>query len=241
MPAHRARPLAVDRDPQQAMHLLLTGLAALIVTSILVLVGFFVIADKRREAASAAAPVLAPSTIGSRSADPQPLTRQEVFPSQQIELVAGASPYRITVTHVDTDCTRAATGELATLLAGNGCDQIVRATMTAPYGGYRVTAGIFNLADDAGAAEAAERAGSLIENGRGGFAAIGALGTFTPTTTPLAQAGWRSRGHYLLYCLISRPDGGVVADDDPYAGRITADLVEQYLSDKVIATRSRHA
>jgi hypothetical protein len=231
------------REPQQALQVLLTGMAALIITSILVLVGFFVIAEERRgqvSGSSAAPPMLSPAAIRSRTADPEPLTREEVFPSAEIRLVAGAAPYRVTVTHLDPDCARAATGELATLLTERGCNQIVRATMTAPYGDYRVTAGIFNLADDTGAAEAADRAGPLLEAGRGGFATIGALGSFTPAT-PLAQAGWRARGHFLLYCLISRPDGGLVDDDDPYADRITADLIEQYLTDDVIARRSRHA
>ncbi|AGL14469.1 hypothetical protein [Actinoplanes sp. N902-109] len=238
MPAHRAAP--PPREPEQALHVILTGLAALIVTSIVVLVGFFVVAEERRgqSGGSAAAPAyLAPAAINSRAADPQPLTRQEVFPTGEIRLVA-ATPYRVTGTHLDSDCARAATGELADLLTEHGCNQIVRATMTAPYGGYRVTAGIFNLTDDTGAAAAAERAGTLIETGRGGFATIDSAGSVPPATPP-AQAGWQARGHYLLFCLISRPDGGVVSDDDPYADRITADLIQQYLTDDVIALRSR--
>jgi len=235
--AHRA----VVLEPQ-TLQLVLTGLAALIVTSIVALIGFFVVAEHRREPSAVSSAVFEPDAISSRAADPAPLTRQEVFPAAEIRLVAGAMPYRVSVTHVDSDCAQATSGELSVMLAEHGCDQIVRATMTAPYGGYRVTAGIFNLADDLGAEASTVRAGDLIESGRGTFTPIGALGSFGDEPVgPLAQVNWRARGHFLVYCLVSRPDGRLVTDDDPYAGRITADIVDQYLVDQVVDARSRNA
>jgi hypothetical protein len=50
--------------------------------------------------------------------------------------------------------------------------------------------------------------------------------------------GWQSRGHYLLYSAVARPDGQLVADDDPYAAQITAELVQQYLGERVIGART---
>lgn len=241
-PAQHLNPEPPAHEPRQTLQLLLTGLAALILTSIVVLVGFFVVAEERRGhggGTSAAPPALSPSAISSRKADPAPLTRKEVFPSNEIRMVTGAAPYEVSVTHVDSDCSRATTGELDTLLLDHGCSQIVRAKMVAPYGDYQVTAGIFNLADDTGADEAASLAGQILETGRGGFTPIGSLGDFgDPSDLPLAQAGWQARGHFLLYCLISRPDGQLVTDDDPYARRITADMIDQYLADDIVAARS---
>jgi hypothetical protein len=229
------------REPQRAMQLLMRALAALILLAICCLSGFVVFADMRRghdAAAAGSAPGATPA-IGSRAIDPAPLRLEEVFPDTEIRLVSGAAPYRIGVTHIDTDCDIAATGDLGAVLEDHACSQVVRASMTAPYGGYQVTAGIFNLADEAGARLVGERAGQLVETGHGTFAAMSAGGPGTdPLRQPLAQVGWHERGHYLIYCVIVRPDGLVVRDDDPYARRITVDLVESYLGGRVIGKRN---
>jgi hypothetical protein len=141
------------------------------------------------------------------------------------------------MTHSDSECRIATTGELGALLDDHGCDQVIRARLTAPYGGYQVTTGIFNLADENGAARVSELTGTLVETGRGTFASLGGAAG-DPLTEPLAQVGWHSRGHYLLYCVIARPDGQLVTDDDPYSARITAELVEQYLGEQVIGGRT---
>jgi hypothetical protein len=60
----------------------------------------------------------------------------------------------------------------------------------------------------------------------------------TPQAEPLSQIGWRQRGHYLVYCVITRPDGSQVEADDPYARRITADLVDTYLSEEKLGARA---
>jgi hypothetical protein len=104
--------------------------------------------------------------------------------------------------------------------------------MTFALSGY---ASLFNLPDAAGAKAAGDDTGVLVESGRGSFAA---LGTGDVPVTPLSQVGWHDAGHYLLYCVISRPDGTLVADDDPYAEHITADLVEHYLAEDVLGKRS---
>ena len=99
--------------------------------------------------------------------------------------------------------------------------------MTAPYGGYQVTAGIFNLADEAGAAQVGGQVGALVETGGGSFAAMAAGSGPARIRRPRpVQVGWHDRGHYLVYCVITRPDGQPVAADDPYAAAITTDLLE---------------
>jgi hypothetical protein len=228
-----ARPLD-PHAPQQALQLVMSGLGVLIIASIVALSAFFVIADRLSDPIARSA---APAAVDSRATDAAPLTQREVFPGTEIRPASGAAPYQIVMTHIDTDCPTATTGELGALLDTYGCDQVVRAGLLAPYGGYRVTAGIFNLADARGAALAGEQIGTLVESGRGSFAAMGGLAS-DPLAEPLAQVGWRQHGHFLVYCVIARPDGGLVADDDRTAQRIAADLVEQYLPETVLGRRA---
>jgi hypothetical protein len=175
--------------------------------------------------------------LASRTVDADPLTVEEVFPDSDSVRPAGARPYRITLTHIDASCDTATTGSLGGLLAGHGCSQVVRAGLVAPYGDYRVTAGVFNLADAAGAADVDVVLRRLVETGDGSFATLPAA-RLGPDALPTAQIGWRTRGHYLLYCVINRPDDGVVAADDPYASRITVDLVDSYLGTTILGRRA---
>jgi hypothetical protein len=193
------------REPQQALQTLMRGLAALIVLAIVGLSAFFIIAEQRRGDGreSAATPGSEPG-IASRAVDAEPLTKREVFPEPAVRLAAGDTGYRVDLTHSDSVCRTATTGDLGALLDDYGCEHVVRARMLAPYGGYQVTAGVFG----------------------------------DPLGEPLAQVGWHSRGHYLLYCVIARPDGQLVTDDDPYAARITTELVERYLGEQVIGKRT---
>ena len=132
------------------------------------------------------------------------------------------------MTHIDTDCDIATTGALGQILAEHGCTQVVRAAMTAPYGGYGVTAGIFNLADESGTAQVGGQVRGLVR-------AVAAASRrwsagAAPGSDPQAEPGPRSagseRGHYLVFCVITRPDGNPSSRDDPYARRITTDLLE---------------
>jgi hypothetical protein len=244
MPAERIT-LRVPREPQRAMQRVTTGLGAVIVLSICGLITFFIVADERRgHAEPGTEPSAAtPWAISSRSVDPEPLRLADVFGAREIALSAGSEPYRVTMTHIDTDCDIATTGALGDLLTAHDCSQVVRAALIAPYGGYEVTAGVFNLADDAGVAEVGRRIRALVESGDGGFAAMaaGAAPGAAPRTVPEGQVGWHERGHYLIYCVIARPDGRVIGADDPYARRITADLLETYLGEQRIGARASAA
>ena len=223
---HRTPP-----SPDQAAQLLSRTLGVLIVLGLIAMVGLSMVTGGRH---GRPAPAADPDPLVSRVVDAVPLTVDEVFPDRASVRPAGAPAYRIAVTHSDADCGSATTGTLGSVLAGQGCVQVVRAGLVAPYHGYRVTAGLFNLADANGAAAVDGMLRRMIETGDGGLASLPA----DPDASPTAPVGWRVRGHYLLYCVITGSDGALVAGDDPDAQRITADLVDDYLGDTVLDRRA---
>jgi hypothetical protein len=228
-------------SPHRAAQALTKALATLIVVAVFGLIAFFIVADERRDDSPAATAAIDP--LASRLTDPAPLTLLEVFPdAAQIRPPTGAPAYALTMTHIDSQCSIATVGTLGALLTGHGCSQVVRASLTAPYGDYQVTAGLFNLADAAGASALDAQLRRLVETGEGSFAAMaaGQPGS-APAVPAAAQVGWHARGHYLLYCVITRPGGAVVPDDDPNAARITADLVDGYLDADILAKRGQAA
>ncbi len=218
-------------EPQRTAQWVTYGLAALIVLGLVIMIGVLIVSDDRPAPAAAVA-----EPLDSRADDPEPLTLPEVFPSAREVEAAGAS-YRVTMRHIDADCRTATTGALGQVLAEHGCNQVVRAVLSAPYGDYEVTTGVLNLTDAAGAADVDSRLRQLVETGDGGFAALSS----DPAAAATAQVGWHALGHYLLYCVITRPDGQVVSSDDPYAVRITAELVDGYLGESVLGRRASSA
>ncbi|RZU51972.1 hypothetical protein EV385_3812 [Krasilnikovia cinnamomea] len=232
---YRARPHPVRRGPR----LVLGGLGALVLAGVCGLSAFLIAADVRRgHGAPAAARQQVPvRDLGSRRVDAAPLSLDEVFPAPEAR--AGAVAYRVGMTHIDTDCGIAAVGLVGDLLDRYGCTQVVRAALTAPYGDYQVTAGIFNLPDEPSARWIADRARQFVAAGQGTFGAMaGGLPGTDPRVQPPALAGWDTRGHFLLYCVIVRPDGQPLRDDDPFARRITTDLLRSYLGDTVLGRRA---
>jgi hypothetical protein len=231
VPARRRAP----KQPHRAAHLLTKGLAALIVLGVTGMICFLIVADARRVPSAEAGTSAGGERLVSRSVDPAPLTLPEVFPDTGLVQPAG---YRIRMSNIDTRCRTATTGALGPVLEQHGCSQVVRAGLTAPYGDYQVTAGLFNLEDAAGASRVDDQVRRLVETDDGSFAM---LGTEAPGTEPAApataQVGWQASGHYLVYCVITRPDGELVTADDPNAARITADLVDGYLAGSVLGHR----
>ena len=220
--------------------MLVRGLAALIVLGLVAMTALFVVSGQHPGGADDSPSAVESGLLTARAADPAPLTIQEVFPDQSAVHPVDARSYQITMTHSDTDCRTATTGEMGSLLSGRGCSQVVRAGLVAPYGGYQVTAGLFNLDDATGAADVDGRLRHLIETGDGNFATLPA-GRTDPDAPPTSQVGWRARGHYLLYCVITRPGGALVAGDDPYAEQITTDLVDSYLGTTILGRRASTA
>jgi hypothetical protein len=229
VPAQRRR--RPPRAPQRTPHLVTKGLAALIILGVTGMIGFLILADARRgrSAEASVTPQAPGQRLGSRTVDPAPLTLAEVFPDGRTP-----APYRLGRTDAAPLCRVATTGMLGRVLEDHGCSQVVRAAMTTPYGDYQVTVGLFNLADAAGATEVDDQVRRLVETGDGSFAALGG----DPATADGAQVGWHAAGHYLVYSVVSHPGGEVVAGDDRVAARIATELVDRYLTDSVLGSRT---
>ncbi|MCO8275724.1 hypothetical protein M1L60_34605 [Actinoplanes sp. TRM 88003] len=209
-------------EPQRAILWLTQGIAGVILLGLALTIGFLVLASDRHQRQSVTTLAPAEPDLG------------QVFAGDEVRPAGATGAYRIELRHLDADCGTATTGRLGPVLVGRGCSQVVRAGLTAPYGGYQVTAGVFTLADAAGAAEVDDLVRGLVEGGEGGFSSFPA----GPGDASAAQVGWRTRGNFLLYCVITRPDGHVVPADDPYAARITAELVDTHLGESVLGGRA---
>jgi hypothetical protein len=234
----RPRPPRLEIEPERAAHWLTRGLATLIMLGIAGMIGFVALADSRRGGPAETVTIpAAADPLASRAGDATPLSASEVFPDEKQVSVSG-SPYPVSLINSDADCRTATTGTLGGLLGGLGCSQVVRAGMTTPAGDYAMTAGVFNLADAAGAASVSRALRQLVETDDGGFASmVVASPGADPATPPGGQVGWRTRGHYLLYCVLTRTDGQPVANDDRTAVKITSDLLDGYLSESVLGHR----
>jgi hypothetical protein len=197
------------------------------VLGIVVMMAVLIVADERRAPAPAdPATAETDQRLASRETDPAPLSETEVFP-------AGSAAYRTARSAVTADCALAATGALRFTLRRYGCSQAVRAALTVPYADYKVTAGVLNLDDAPGAAAAGAQVHTLVETGDGGFTSLD--GT---ETTPGTPVGWRTRGHYLMYCVITGPGGEPLPAADSQVRRITTELLDTHLSETVLSRRA---
>ncbi|SDT71176.1 hypothetical protein [Actinoplanes derwentensis] len=214
-------------EPHPTAHLLARGLAALIVLGIFVMVGILVVADEQRPSPGRTlASAEIDARIASRTVDPAALSTAEVFP-------AGSADFATTAREVTADCAVAATGALRTTLARYGCTQAVRAALTVGYADYRITAGMLNLPDTASATAVNDQVRALVETGDGGFADMS--GAATAAGTPVL---WRTRGHYVMYCVITGPAGALVPAGDPRVQRVTTELLDTHLHDRVLVRRA---
>ncbi|WP_430780462.1 hypothetical protein [Actinoplanes sp. G11-F43] len=223
----RATRRHLRREPHPTAHLLTRGLAGLIVLGIFVMLGVLFLADERRpEQGRTLASAEVDARIASRAVDPAPLTVDEVFPP-------GSAGFATASGEVTADCAVAVTGALRQTLARYGCSQAVRAALSVPYAGHRVTAGMLNLPDVAGADAVGAQIRDLVETGDGGFADL--TGAAATPGTPVL---WRTRGHYVMYLVITGPDGALVPATDPAVQRITAELLDTHLHDRVLVRRA---
>ncbi|GAB2625976.1 hypothetical protein Aab01nite_83900 [Paractinoplanes abujensis] len=198
-------------EPQRAVQWLTQGLAGVILLGLVMMVGLLVTGSDRRQQEPAGA---------------QPPALGDVFgPSDVLRPAGAAGAYRIEMRHFGRDCADATTGNLGGLLDRHGCSEVVRAGLISPYEGYQVTAGVFALADAGAAAAVNDLVREQVVGGLGGFRTLPA----TSGDPEAASVGWHVRDNLLLYCVITRPDGALVPDDDPYAKRITAEIVDNHL------------
>jgi hypothetical protein len=236
-------------DPGRVEHRPHRWIAALSVIGVIVLLAacglgsWFIFKDEKNGPESARSSATAgpkKRDISSRQVDPAPLTEAEVFPQNSIVAVAAEPPYLILKTQASPDCKTAATDELATLLAGAGCSEVVRATMKSPNEEYLITAGIFNLDTEKAAATAFDGVKPIVDGQKGRFAgmSVGAgTGTDAIVRAP-TQLGWNYRGHFIAFVVIARVDGKDFAADDQFPNQITYDIVETYLENGIIGNRA---
>lgn len=244
-PRH-ARPGTISellaRPQKRTWQAFTTGLGVLTLLAVCGLSSFLIVADERKgrdaQASGAAPPVVVLRDISSREADPAPLTLSEVFPGREVVVDPARPGYRVLLAKVDRQCTAAASGEIGALLTDLGCDQVVRATLRAPTGGYLVTAGIFNLDDAASATWAREKIKPMVNGGQGRFKGMPAGKDTAVIALASAHVGWQVRGHYLVYCVTARADGKAIRAGDPQAARILTDMLEVYLDRTVLERRA---
>ncbi|MEU4158786.1 hypothetical protein [Actinoplanes sp. NPDC026670] len=222
---HRRRSRRHLRREPLTTHLFTRGLAGLIVLGIVVMLGVLIVADDRRRPAQLASAEV-DARIATREVDPAPLRADEVFP-------AGITAFGVTRSDLTADCTLAAGGALRTTLQRYGCSQAVRAALTVPYADYRITAGMLNLPDTTSAMAVGDQVRYLVETGDGSFAEMS--GAATGPGTPVL---WRTRGHYVMYCVITGPSGELVAPDAPQVAQLAHDILDTHLHDTVLIRRA---
>jgi hypothetical protein len=243
------RPVRIDpvRPAQRRTSKWMVALASVGVVVLLAVCGlstYFVFQDEltgsKDGGGSTAAATNAPPPprdISSRQVDPDPLTEIEVFPADTVA-GAGGVTYQVLKKEAADDCTKAATDDLAKLLVTDGCSQVVRGTMKSADGAYLITAGVFNLVDEASAINAHENINGTVAAQKGRFTGLLA----GPGTEVLVRApmilGWHARGHYLAYCVIARADGQGFEQDDKAYTQIQADILTAHLRDFVIGSRT---
>ncbi len=175
--------------------------------------------------------------ITSRETDPSPLTLEVVFPGPEIPAAdPNFPPYlMIGAPQILDDCAPAGDGEVRRVIAPSGCTQLLRASFASSDNLYFVTAGILNLPDAPGAATLATTVRDLVESGQGrflGYISDPNVNQVLYTAPP--HLSWEVRGHFLLYTVIVRKDGGELEPSDRGAEIIVYDVLKHYLRDTVI-------
>jgi hypothetical protein len=204
---------------------------------------FFMIRDDRAGPAGAKAAVDNTASqaqkhdISSQQVDAAPLTVAEVFPTASVTPDPAGPAYPLVKTQLSADCKAAAVGDLATLLANQGCTQVVRGTLVSPDKTYVITTGIFNLRNEASANQASTGIKTVVDGQKGRFTGFDAGGATSVIAKAATQLGWDTQGHFLVYCVIARSDGKPIDANDQNTTKIINDMVEVDLKGTVIATR----
>jgi hypothetical protein len=246
-PGGAGRPAVIDQVKTANSRKAKRWVVALSVIGVLMLLGscligsYLMINDERKGppgAQRSGASGQPKRDISSQAVDPAPLTEAELYPSPQVKPVATEGAYQVLKTQASADCKVAATDELGALLVNMGCTQVVRATLKHPKEQYLVTAGIFNLKDQASAQQAHDGIKPLVDAQKGRFNGL-AAGTGTDAIVRAStQLGWNFSGHFLAYCVIARADGKAFDATDGYPKQIIFDIITTYLIDGVVTART---
>ncbi len=188
--------------------------------------------------AAAPTPTVHLRDITSREADPDQLTVADVFPQAEITVDAAVPPYKaVGEPQATADCRLGATADLGKLLVELGCNQLVRGTFVSTEGTYLVTAGIFNLVDNAAAVKANADIKLLVDDNKGRFSGYVSGTQARPLGRSATKLSWSSEGHFLIYTVIARLDGKDF--DEPDLAHVTVivyDMVETHLRRHVLVT-----
>lgn len=220
-------------------------MAALAVLVVLVLLGvcalgsYLIVSDGLKKETVLEPPVSTDPPkrdISSRDVDPKALTAKDVFAAPEIKIDPAIPAYKLLGSpQVATDCRFAATGDIGRLLMSLGCSQVVRGTVRSTENRYLITVGIFNLKDEAGAQKAHDDIKKLVAAKKGRFTGyISGKETSVLGNAPTHLA-WAPDGHFLVYCVIARPDGKQFDPADPVPPVIIHDVVERYLREQVVS------
>ncbi len=151
--------------------------------------------------------------ISDPAKDTAPLTPATLFPDEN--MIVGEHSYPRATTSTTTDCTAAAQGALGSLLAGNGCTQLLRATYAKD--GVAVTVGVAVFPSPAKAAKVRDQTKpNLAPLAGGGVPAAFCQGTRCRTTT-------NATGRYAYFTISGYTDGKAVTESETRAQQIGRD------------------
>ncbi|CAL9454257.1 hypothetical protein SUDANB121_02519 [Nocardiopsis dassonvillei] len=144
------------------------------------------------------------TTVSSEEDDPGTLTADALFP-ETLEVEGQGSFTRVAVEDGE-DCAAGAHGDYGTVLADNGCRQLVRASYLSEDEGQAVTVGVAAMSDTDGAATALDA--QNLEESQWFAGLAGEEGT---PAERLGHAGGHGSGgqwgRYLLFSLATNSDG----------------------------------
>jgi hypothetical protein len=232
-------PVLMRHLPQHKPWMIaLSLIASLVIIAICGLGSYLLVKDDSTVVGAnpSASPTVVKRDINDRKTDPAALTVADVFPATDVAAAdPSVPPYkRLGNAQLAKDCRVGATGEVGKLFQKLACNQVIRATLSSPDGGYLVTAGVFNLRDHAAALEAHEVIPRLVDDGKGRLSGyISGSATRVMGRAP-TQLAWDAQGHFLIYAVIARADGKEFDENDPNVRVIVYDIVEKYLRDRVI-------
>lgn len=173
--------------------------------------------------------------LSTRAADSLPLDVVDVFPASEVVVEQGVPPYTmIGEPQVGTECGIAGDLEVRRLLEETDCTQILRATFNSYNNQYFVTAGVLNLLDLPSATSVSDQLTGLVDTDQGRLRGyISDPNVNSVMGRAPSRLAWQPRGHFLLYTVVVRKDGGDIAADAS-ADAVVYDMLQRYLRDTVI-------
>ncbi len=189
-------------------------------------------ASKSKTPSKSPSPTSTPVDISSRSTDPEPLTKNELFGDKTIttrdQNTGKTRTYKVVKAQQMGNCSNGVTGSLGGTLQSLGCNQVVRAAINTSGGEYGATAGVFNLKNKGHS----KKLDPLIKDDKGSFAGLEGPGASAQINKASLALYWEERGHYMVYVIICRGDGKQIKLNDTVA-TIASDLLIDHLATKL--------